>query len=90
MKQAISHPKKSTKIEMVKSLPILITRDEDGFYFVECPVLSGCFTQGRSVDEALKNIREVIDLVLEEPDQRELLEAYDPTESGIYSLSVSL
>ena len=90
MKQAISQPKKSNKLETVKSLPIFITRDKDGFYVVECPVLNGCFTQGATVDEALTNIREVIDLVLEEPDQRELLEAYDPTESGVYSLSIRL
>jgi predicted RNase H-like HicB family nuclease len=90
MKRVLAYPKKSTKLETVKSLPVLITRDEDGFYFVECPVLSGCFTQGRSVDEALTNIREVIDLVLEEPDQRELLDAYDPTESGVYSLTIRL
>ena len=47
-------------------LPILIEKDDDGFYVVECPVFSGCYTQGKTVDEALKNIREVIELCLEE------------------------
>ena len=41
-------------------LPILIEKDEDGFYVVECPVFSGCYTQGETMEEALKNIREVI------------------------------
>lgn len=71
-----------------KALPIFIERDEDGWYVAECPVLDGCFTQGKTVDEALKNIREVIELVLEEPDQRERFEAYDPAGSGVYSLAI--
>jgi len=47
-------------------LPIIIEKDEDGFYTVECPIFSGCYSQGRTIDEALTNIREVIDLSLEE------------------------
>lgn len=45
-------------------LPIVIEKDEDGFYVVECPVFSGCYSQGKTIDEALNNIREVIDLCL--------------------------
>ena len=47
-------------------LPLLIEKDEDGFYIVECPVLEGCYSQGKTLDQALKNIREVISLILEE------------------------
>jgi len=47
-------------------LPLFVEKDEDGFYVVECPILQGCYAQGRTLDEALKNIREVIKLVLEE------------------------
>jgi len=36
-------------------LPILIEKDEDGFYLAECPLFSGCYTQGKSIDEALRN-----------------------------------
>jgi len=32
---------------------------------VECPIIPGCFTQGRTRDEALANIREAIRLALE-------------------------
>ena len=41
-------------------LPIIIEKDEDGFYAVECPIFSGCYSQGKTIDDALKNIREVI------------------------------
>lgn len=43
-------------------LPIIVEKDEDGFYVVECPVFEGCYTQGRTLDEALRNIKEVISL----------------------------
>lgn len=45
-------------------LPIYAEKDESGFYVVECPLLDGCYTQGRTLSEALKNIKEVIGLCL--------------------------
>jgi len=68
-------------------LPILIEKDEDGFYVVECPVFSGCYTQGKTMDEALKNIREVIVLCLEE--NKETLENFHPQELMFSTLSLS-
>ena len=47
------------------SLPVVITRDEDGYYIAEVPVLQSCFTQGKTREEALTNIKEVIHLCLE-------------------------
>ncbi len=38
-------------------MPIIVEKDEDGFYVVECPLLKGCYTQGKSLDEALKKQR---------------------------------
>jgi predicted RNase H-like HicB family nuclease len=46
--------------------PIIIEQDEDGFYIVSCPLFKGCHTYGKTVDEALENIREVIEICLEE------------------------
>jgi len=67
-------------------LPILVEKDEDGFYVVECPVFSGCYTQGRTIDEALKNIKEVIDICLEEKDNREALKNFHPQELSFHTL----
>ena len=47
-------------------LPILIEQDEDNIYVVSCPVFKGCHSYGKTVDEALANIREVIDMCVEE------------------------
>jgi len=38
-------------------LPVVITRDEDGYYLAEVPVLKSCFTQGKTKEEALENKR---------------------------------
>ena len=45
---------------------VLIERDEDGAYIGEVPQLKGCYSQGSTLDELMKNIREVIELCLEE------------------------
>lgn len=44
---------------------VLVERDEDGMYIAEAPDLKGCYTQGKTPEEALANIREVIALCLE-------------------------
>jgi predicted RNase H-like HicB family nuclease len=48
-------------------LKFLVTLEhgDDGWIAVECPALPGCLSQGRTIDEALANIREVIELSLE-------------------------
>ena len=69
-------------------LPLLFETDEDGMVVVECPVLPGCYTQGETFDEAMRNIREVIELLREEPDVRKTLEEYSPREIGFHTVTV--
>lgn len=47
------------------ALPIIIERDADGF-FVSCPPLQGCYTQGATYTKAIMNIKEAIRLHLED------------------------
>ncbi len=68
-------------------LPILVEKDEDGFYVVECPIFSGCYTQARTIDEALKNIREVIGLCLEEKENKDVLKNFYPQEISFHTLA---
>ncbi|MBU2609979.1 MAG: type II toxin-antitoxin system HicB family antitoxin [Chloroflexi bacterium] len=51
---------------MKQEFYVIIEQDEDGFFVGEVPQLRGCYTQGRTLDELLKNIREVIELCLED------------------------
>jgi predicted RNase H-like HicB family nuclease len=57
------------------TVPIIIVRDADGF-FVSCPALQGCYSQGATYDEAVENIRDAIRLHLadRQADRKELLE----------------
>ena len=56
---------------MKRGFYVLIEQDEDGFFVGEVPQLRGCYTQGRTMDELLNNIREVIELCLEEQPELE-------------------
>lgn len=46
--------------------PIMIELDEDGCFIVSCPTFKGCHSYGETIDEALDNIKEVIEMCLEE------------------------
>ena len=52
--------------------PIIIEMDEDGYYIVSCPIFKGCHTYGETIEEALENIKEVIEMCLEETNIEEL------------------
>jgi predicted RNase H-like HicB family nuclease len=49
----------------VAEIPVILTPGEDGFVLAECPIIPGCISQGRTREEALDNIREAIELCLE-------------------------
>jgi predicted RNase H-like HicB family nuclease len=44
---------------------VTLEHGDDGWIVVECPALPGCLSQGRTIEEALVNIREAIELSLE-------------------------
>ena len=70
-----------------RQFPLIIEKDEDGFYVVECPLFRGCYSQGKTLDEALKNIREVIELCLEEKENQEILKFYKPKELSLHTIT---
>ncbi len=44
---------------------VALEKEEEGGYSVQCLELPGAISQGETKEEALKNIREAIELVLE-------------------------
>jgi predicted RNase H-like HicB family nuclease len=68
--------------------PVIIEKGEDGFYVVECPLFHGCISQGKTIDEALKNIREAIELCLEERENQEIIKSYRPAEMGLHAITL--
>jgi predicted RNase H-like HicB family nuclease len=55
------------------TLQVVIERGEDGYFAAHCPSLKSCWSQGKTREEALQNIREAIDLYLE-PSPKDLIE----------------
>jgi len=47
------------------TLPIIVEGDQNG-YFVTCPVLQGCYSQGETYEEAIANIKDAIRLHVED------------------------
>lgn len=51
---------------MEYELPILIEYDEEEeVYLAECPVLQGCYTDGKTYEEARSNIQDAIELMIQ-------------------------
>jgi len=46
-------------------LSIVIEKDKNG-YFALCPTFQGCYTQGRTYEEVIKNIIDAIKLHIED------------------------
>ncbi|MBI4282588.1 MAG: type II toxin-antitoxin system HicB family antitoxin [Chloroflexi bacterium] len=44
---------------------VVVEKDQNG-YFVSCPQLQGCYTQGQTFEEALENIKDAIKLHVED------------------------
>ena len=47
------------------TLPIVIEADADGF-FVSCPALQGCYSQGETYEEPVDNIKDAIKLHIQD------------------------
>ena len=47
------------------NLKVIIELGEDGYFVAHCPSLKSCWSQGKTREEALRNVREAIDLYLE-------------------------
>ena len=54
-------------------LTVVLEAQKEGGFTVYVPSLPGCISQGETKEEALKNIKEAIELYLE-PDTNELIE----------------
>lgn len=64
------------------NIQVIIERGEDGYFVAHAPALKSCWSQGKTREEALSNIREAIELYLE-PDTNLQLTA----EAELYELS---
>ena len=50
---------------MLQKYIVTLTEGDDGYVVAECPALTGCVSQGKTREEALKNIQEAIEGIIE-------------------------
>ena len=55
------------------NIKVIVEPGEDGYFVAHVPALKSCWSQGKTREEALENIREAIDLYLE-PEPTDLAE----------------
>ena len=48
----------------IQHLPVDVEIDEDGIYVVSCPAFKGCHADGKTIEEALVELREVVEMCL--------------------------
>ncbi|MCK4739041.1 MAG: type II toxin-antitoxin system HicB family antitoxin [Deltaproteobacteria bacterium] len=58
-------------------LHISIEQDEAGYFVAEVPALPGCFSQGKTKDEAIANIKEAVEGWLE------VMESKNPVDTAL-------
>jgi predicted RNase H-like HicB family nuclease len=52
---------------------VLIEQDEDGIYIAKVPDIPGCYTQGKTIEQAMERIREAIQVCLEAEELEDVL-----------------
>ena len=65
------------------NIKVIIEKDDSGYFTAEVPAFPGCFSQGKTIEEAKLNIKEAIDGWLEvmnnkmAPHSTNILEEYE-------------
>ena len=67
---------------------VVITSDEDGFFVGEVTQIEGCFNQGATVDELMGNMRETVEVCLEEFGLRDRSEFIEIQTTLVHSNSI--
>ena len=49
---------------------VIVEQDEAGYFVAECPTLKACYAQGKTYEEVIENIKDVIALCLLEDQGR--------------------
>ncbi len=65
---------------------VVVERDESGMYIAYCPALQGCYTQGETYEEVMKNIKEAIELNIE---ARKEMDEEIPIEMAIEEVEIN-
>ena len=51
---------------MIAKLSMICSKQDNGAYFAICPEIKGCFTQGDTYEEAAVNLKELVEITVQE------------------------
>ena len=54
----------------IRNFTVLIEQDEDGIYVAKVLDIPGCYTQGKTVQQAMERIKEAIQVCLESDEEQ--------------------
>jgi predicted RNase H-like HicB family nuclease len=69
---------------------VIVEQDEAGYFVAECPALRACYTQGKTYEEAMENIKDVIALCLEDLKSRKQRIPVQPEIIGVRRLEIAV
>ena len=64
------------KAMSTRHYPVIVEQDGDGVFIVDCPIFPGCHSYGITLEDAMDNIREAIELCREEQEDVETLTTF--------------
>ena len=70
---------------MSARLSIICSKQENGSYFAICPEIKGCFTQGDSYEQAVENLKELVEITIKEDLTKEELHEFAQSTVKIFS-----
>ena len=70
---------------MVIKLSAICSKQSNGSYFANCPELKGCFTQGDTYEQAMSNLKELVELTISEELTNEEINELMLTEHRIFT-----
>ena len=70
---------------MTAKLSMICTKQDNGAYFAICPEISACFTQGDTYEDAVSNLKELVEITIKEELATKDLQELLLSKSKIYS-----
>lgn len=65
-----ARPNRTERARPKHVFQVLVEQDEAGYFVAECPSLRACYTQGKSCEAVIENIKDVITLCLADMKER--------------------
>jgi predicted RNase H-like HicB family nuclease len=64
---------------------MICSKQSNGAYFAVCPEIKGCFTQGDTYEEAVSNLKELVEITIKEELTEDEIQEILLTKAKIFS-----